>query len=430
MKKCVSIFLSAFLLALSCSNTNNPSGQPPSVRGDYVVLAWNDLGMHCLNPTYDKLVVLPPYNTLWVQVVKRDAKPQIVTAGITVEYQLEGNSFSYGKRSFGQFWDNAVKLFGSLFGFSDLPHDIGLKGKGLAGLMDLAGDHYEAVGIPVTPIYDNGTWDPYQVAVITVKDSQGNTLVKTKATVPTSDEMHCEKCHGTYPFQDIMSKHDTDNGTDLAGTAPRLCADCHGDPALGVMGPGAAGIYLSKAVHGFHADKGASCYDCHPGPQTKCSRSKRHAATDGNCVMCHSGMAQVASSIPSRRIPWVNEPKCALCHDASEVDTGNILYRNAKGHGQLYCASCHGSPHAMIPSLEPKDNYQALQYQGSKNVVKSIASCGVCHESSRGADEMGEFAETHGGSKPATQNGCHICHTSITTDTAKWPHAHTWKNSN
>ncbi len=32
--------------------------------GNYVVLAWNDLGMHCLNPTYDVLVVLPPYNNL------------------------------------------------------------------------------------------------------------------------------------------------------------------------------------------------------------------------------------------------------------------------------------------------------------------------------------------------------------------------------
>jgi hypothetical protein len=431
MRTCVSILLAAFLLPVSCSNTDNPSGQPIAGVGNYVVFAWNDLGMHCLNPTYDKIVLLPPYNNLWVQVVKRAAKPHIVTTGITVSYELENNTFSYGKKDFGQFWDHAVQLFGTLFGFADLPHDVGLKGKGLAGAMELAGDHFVAEGIPITPMYDDGTWDPYQVAVITVKDSLGNVLVKTKATVPTSDEMHCSKCHGADPFQDIMSKHDEEHGTDLAGTAPRLCADCHGDPALGLMGAGSSGIYLSKAMHGFHADKGASCYDCHPGPQTKCSRSKRHAATDGNCIMCHSGMTQVASSIPAQRIPWVNEPKCALCHNnASGVDTGSNLYRNAKGHGQLYCASCHGSPHAMIPSLEAKDNYQALQYQGSKNIVKSIASCGVCHDSSRGGDDMGEFVERHGGSKPATKNGCYICHTSVTTDTAHWPHAYTWKNSN
>jgi hypothetical protein len=33
--------------------------------GGYIVFAWNDLGMHCLNPTYDSAVILPPYNTVW-----------------------------------------------------------------------------------------------------------------------------------------------------------------------------------------------------------------------------------------------------------------------------------------------------------------------------------------------------------------------------
>ena len=367
---------------------------------------------------------------MWVQVIKRGVKPEIVTANISVEYLVEGNTYSYGKRNYGQFWDNAVKLFGTLFGFTSLAHDIGLTGSALSGQMTLAGDHFVVVGMPLTPIKDDGTWDPYQVADVTVKDAQGAVIAKTKTVVPTSDEMHCEKCHGADPFADIMSKHDASNSTDLAGTTPRLCADCHGSPALGLMDPGTSGKFLSKAIHGFHADKGASCYDCHPGPQTHCSRSARHTATDGNCQWCHSTMTQVAGSIPATRIPWVNEPKCAMCHDATDVDTGGLLYRNAAGHGGLYCAACHGSPHAMIPSQNARDNYQALQYQGSTGTVKSIGSCGVCHDSSRGESEIGDFAEEHGGASPKKMNGCHICHTSVTTDTAKWPHALTWKNSN
>jgi len=141
-------------------------------------------------------------------------------------------------------------------------------------------------------------------------------------------------------------------------------------------------------------------------------------------------MAVVASTIPATRIPWVNEPKCAMCHDATGVDTGALLYRNATGHGNLYCAACHGSPHAMIPSLVAKDNYQSLQYQGSTGKVKSIGSCGVCHSSSRGESEIGDFAEEHGGTVPKKMNSCHICHTSLSIDTTKWPHAYTWKNSN
>jgi hypothetical protein len=430
MKKSTLLLLVAILpLAASCGSKSSPTAPPTAAQGDYVVLAWNDLGMHCLNPTYDKLVVLPPFNTMWAQVIKRGAKPEIVTANISVEYQIEGNTYSYGKRNYGQFWDNAVSLFGTLFGIASLAHDIGLTGSALSGQMAPSGDHFVVVGMPLTPIRDDGVWDPYQVAAVTVKDAQGAVIAKTKTVVPTSDEMHCEKCHGADPYTDIMSKHDASNGTDLAGTTPRLCADCHGSPALGLMNPGTSGKFLSKAIHGFHADKGASCYDCHPGPQTKCSRSSRHTATDGNCQWCHSTMAVVASSIPATRIPWVNEPKCAMCHDATEVDTGSLLYRNATGHGGLFCAACHGSPHAMIPSTVARDNYQALQYQGSTGKVKSIGSCGVCHSSSRG-EGIGEFAETHGGTKPEKMNSCHVCHTSLSTDTAKWPHAYTWKNSN
>ena len=55
----------------------------------YVVFAWNDLGMHCLNPSYDKLVILPPYNNLKVQVVKRGKVPTVVTTGLTVSYAID-----------------------------------------------------------------------------------------------------------------------------------------------------------------------------------------------------------------------------------------------------------------------------------------------------------------------------------------------------
>ncbi len=65
--------------------------------GEYVVFAWNNLGMHCLNPTYDELVILPPYNTVEAQVVKRGNPPQIITTGLTVEYSLVNNTYSFGK---------------------------------------------------------------------------------------------------------------------------------------------------------------------------------------------------------------------------------------------------------------------------------------------------------------------------------------------
>jgi hypothetical protein len=67
------------LLAQACSGGGGKS--VPAASTDYVVLAWNDLGMHCLHPTYDQAVVLPPYNTIWAQVVKRGNPPQIIRGG-------------------------------------------------------------------------------------------------------------------------------------------------------------------------------------------------------------------------------------------------------------------------------------------------------------------------------------------------------------
>ena len=412
---------------------SSPGGDDgPAAPAEFVVLAWNDLGMHCLNPTYDELVILPPYNTVWAQVIEKGDPPRIVTDGITVEYAMVNNTSSADKRDYGQFWEFDTVLFGV-----DLDLDTGLNlvepdlNNGLSGLMQPAGDHFQVDGIPVTPVDDQLNYSAYQVMEIIVKDESGLEIAQTRATVPTSDEINCAKCHGQNAFQDILEEHDDEAGTNLLANQPVLCAECHGSPALLAPpegGRGSAGSYLSEAIHGSHANRGAACYDCHPGDTTTCNRSLAHDAPDGNCITCHSTMAEMAAAMNADlKIPWVDEPACADCHAGiAEVDTGSELYRNATGHGGVYCAACHQSPHAMIPSREATDNYQALQYQESE---KSIASCGACHELSKGpADEFEEFIEEHGGSDPEEESACHICHTVVRGDsTAAWPHAFQWE---
>jgi hypothetical protein len=412
-------------------------GSIPSTSSNYTLLAWNDLGMHCLNPTYDTLVILPPYNTVWAQLVKRGSPPQLVTSGVTIEYSMVGNSSSVLKKypplgsDYGQFWAYVQQLFGVV-----LAPDTGLNlvnpalHNSLSGTMVLSGNHFEVDGIPVTPVDDNNVWNPYQVIEIKAKDASGNVLATTRATVPTSDEIRCNICHGTNAFANILQSHDASHNTNLTASTPVLCADCHGSPALNTVGPGSSGLYLSEAIHGYHANKstpqGATigCYDCHPGNTTRCNRSLAHTAANGNCTACHGDMQQVADSITTGRIPWVTEPKCSACHAAvAEVDTGTVLYRNAKGHGGMNCAACHGSPHAMVPSGQASDNYQAIQYQGA---ALSLGSCAVCHSGSKGEGAR-EFLEEHGGTR--NPSACGVCHTTITTNnTALWPHHFEWKN--
>lgn len=415
------------------------------VSGDYVVLAWNDLGMHCLNPTYDQLIILPPYNTLWAQVIQRGNPPSIVTSGVTVSYDIINNTTSLNKLSYDDFW-NADVL--ALFPIESPPLDKGLNlhdptiHNGLSGTMQVVDDHFQVDGIPVTPVDDDGIKDPYQVARITVKNQSGATLVQTRAMVPTSDEINCGKCHAptgttTQAFIDILQAHDASHMITplLESDVPILCASCHGSPALGLAGRGSSGLYLSEAIHGFHADKTApvsggaiTCYDCHPGQNTQCNRSVAHTASDGNCITCHETMFEVADSIANDgRIPWVNEPKCSTCHtDVAEVDTGTTLYRNDTGHGGVYCAGCHQSPHAMVPSRESTDNYQAVQYQGDG---VTIGSCAACHSSSKPEDgDVEEFREEHAGTNPEERSACAVCHTALPADVtaAAFPHRFEW----
>ena len=171
---------------------NNNSNNNNNTKNAYVVLAWNDLGMHCYNRNFQDLGVLPPFNNLWAQVVKVADPPQIITTGIEVTYEFPNNTYSVGKSNF---WTYAHQLFGLA---SPLPANVGLTGKGLAGTMDLDGDHFKVDGIPLTEFQDTAPTTPYpfQLATVIVRDAQTKVeLARTITVAPVSTEMHCDTCH-------------------------------------------------------------------------------------------------------------------------------------------------------------------------------------------------------------------------------------------
>lgn len=358
--------------------------------GTYVVLAWNDLGMHCYNRDFKDLAVLPPYNTLWAQVVRVGDPPEIVTTGITVTFFFADNTYSVGK---SDFWDYDEQLFGA-----DLPPNVGLAGVGLSGTMALQGDHFEAVGIPLTEFRDSAptTPYPYQIATVVVYDADTAVeLARTHPVAPVSTEMHCDTCHYDYGpgnddfatgvvEQNILSQHDDENMAEyptghegaLMTRRPILCAECHASNALGA--PGAPGVpNLSEAIHEQHAEVVPStlsgCYNCHPGPQTMCLRGVMSSQFGMVCSDCHGTMLQVSQN-PS---PWLQEPRCdnSQCH-GSAYAMDQPLYRNSKEHGGVYCEGCHDSTHAIAPSREPND---AIKFIGWQQHAGTLDTCTVCH---------------------------------------------------
>ena len=387
--------LTAVLLA------GNPFARPAGAAGDvvgaedYAVLAWNDLGMHCYNQDFQDLAVLPPYNTLWAQVVRVGDPPQIVTSGIEVTYFFADNSYSVGKSNF---WDYDIPLFGV-----DLPLNVGLAGKGMAGSMDLQDDHFIAEGIPLTEFSDSDLTnrDPYQLAtIIAIDTATGSELARTTAVAPVSTEMKCDDCHYDGGIEDIatgrietniLTLHDKENvdkypaGHEgaLMNRRPILCAECHASNALGA--PGVTGIpNLSRAIHDKHKEEMPStvegCYQCHPGPETQCLRDVMSIKHQMGCEDCHGDMQKVAENGQ----PWVTEPRCdnVACH-GSDYAQDQVLYRNSKEHGGVYCAACHDSPHAIAPGREAKDGLKFVALQGFYDTLKA---CEVCHTTAPAGD--------------------------------------------
>lgn len=190
----------------------------------YVLLGWNDLGMHCANRDFSKAVVLPPYNNVRAQLVRKNATglPTVLSTGYTVSYSIPGNTYSVGKTNF---WTYAQQLFNLT---SPLPPNIGLTGNGLTGTMAVSGNGFLATGIPITPFQDNNltTENPYQLIHLVARASGSSTiLATTDVVIPVSNEIGCVKsgCHATQ--QNILDEHESVTGFNRNG--PVLCAKCH-----------------------------------------------------------------------------------------------------------------------------------------------------------------------------------------------------------
>jgi hypothetical protein len=400
------LLVTAFILILTTLFViSAPTARPAAAQSadpaatsapNWVVLAWNDLGMHCYNRDFKDLAVLPPYNNLWAQVIKVGDPPQIATSNVGVSYSFPDNTYSVGKSNF---WDYDLALFGV-----NLAPNIGLTGRGLAGQMDKKADHFTAEGIPLTEFSDSAPTVPYpyQLATVIARDlGAGSELARTITVAPVSTEMHCDYCHSDGQREgiatgkvetNILTLHDRENADDypagfgkLMDHRPVLCATCHASNALGAAGkPGIPN--LSKAMHATHAgvDSGGDlaaagkmataqnfCYNCHPGPATQCLRDVM-SSRGMTCTDCHGSMEQIAQN-PT---PWLKEPRCDGCHKDPRYAQDQALYRMSTGHGGVRCAGCHDSPHAIAESSQPNDAIKFIAWQGHAG---TLDTCTVCH---------------------------------------------------
>lgn len=349
-RKAGNILLCFMLISyVACSNGGSRSsggGTPPPATVDYVVLAANDLGMHCMDREFSIFSILPPFNVIKAQVIghQSDGSP-VLLDGNEVELRYNAvadssgsiNSFSVGKTDF---WDYAGILFNT-----SLIEGEGLTGRYMpqdaspAGAQPLdyssSADWFYAEGIPVTPKDDSFSTNPYPLMRISAFNGPaGSTaLGHIDIVVPVATETDCRSCHVTgeigasragIPWaadsdteiqskKNILALHDFNESTSpgLLADTPVLCARCHYSRALDLSGSGPVGDQVgnptfSGAMHDFHGkltdaggnpvlpDTLSSCYSCHPGQITQCQRG---AMKNGNmdCIDCHGGMLAVGA---------------------------------------------------------------------------------------------------------------------------------------
>ncbi len=382
--------------------TNVTVPPPTSGSGNYTLLAWNDLGMHCMDGLdFSVFTILPPYNTLHAQL--KDKAGKLITSGVNLTYEAVAdstgsiNTHSAGKTNF---WQNS----GKLFGLSPVP-DVGLNLDGLAGGAPEPGNEtpsitpspmtynteykwYEAEGIPVTPFSDkkdaNGNYikNFYPTVKVVAKDPVGNVLATTTTVLPVSDEMTCKGCHASNsPANDAKPIAGWVNDPNLEKDWKRNILRLHDEKKQSDPDPSLATLYanaLNKVGYSSNgllstADSGKPvlCVSCHASNAYFDKRNKKTVMggltglgfVDANGKQLIPPFTQVLhdlhadvkdpTSVPVNSLTLndsANRTACYTCHPGSKTQClrgamGKATAAN--GDSLMSCQSCHGNMKAV-----------------------------------------------------------------------------------
>ena len=451
-------------------------------KSNYMLTAWNDLGMHCMDgKDFSVFSVLPPYNNLHAQI--KDKSGNLITTGVTLTYEaVQGTDGKWNTNSIEatngayktNFWDYTKDLFGTT-----LNPNIGLTGNSTPtktpSSMTFNTTHqwWEAEGIPITPYNDDGTKNYYPMVKVTAKDSNGNVLTSINTVLPVSDEMDCKKCHSSngvsndakplagwvsnsdsekdYKFN-ILRLHDERHQTAVSsnlialqakgynydtkgleatanGGTPILCTACHKSNALPGVGIGLK--QFTTAIHSRHASVKDPITGIRLGDST--NRDSCYACHPGASTKCLRGAMGDAKDSSG-----ANTIQCQSCHGHMS-SVGNS---NRDGWlDEPNCQACHHDGKREISAIDPLTNTlrHAVDTKFATNTNtpmqgKSLfrfskghgkLQCEACHGSTHAifpAHQADNIASTTIQGHIGTVAECTACHNSVPNTTTGGPH--------
>ena len=71
MKTKIGLILTSVIFIFSLWTVQRSSKIKMQRTSEYIIIGWNDLGMHCANKDFSKMAVLPPYNNLKAHIIKK-----------------------------------------------------------------------------------------------------------------------------------------------------------------------------------------------------------------------------------------------------------------------------------------------------------------------------------------------------------------------
>ncbi len=442
-------------------------GTTPPTAGTYSLLAWNDLGMHCVDgKDFSIFSILPPYNNLHAQLVNK-ATNKLVTTGVTLTYESLAdttvpttdplyksiNTISSTKTNF---WTYVQALFGAKppndFGLNLNSTTISNRTPGTTPMqMQLApsGDMFIAEGLPITPFDDAGKKNFYPMVKVTAKDSAGNVLATARTVLPVSDEMTCKACHS--------STTATNNPAQIAAkpsTGWVNNADPEKDWKLNILrlhdlkkfaDPVNRGLYVAALANkGFpaagleasaNAGKPVLCASCH---SSNALNASGYVGVRAFTAALHTKHATVNDPVTQTPLgSGTNIASCYMCHPGSQTECNRgamSLPKDAQGNQVITCQDCHGSM-AQVGNVARTGwldvpNCQACHHDGQRLQVgvdangKPLATTDTRFATNANTPLAGKslyrFSKGHGGLQ------CEACHGATH---AEYPSSHSQDNA-
>ena len=400
-----------------------PTGLPPKVsqqpapgttaagNADYAVLPFNDLGMHCADIGSLPFSILPPFNTLNAQVIRKgtaSSKPVLVDPSLTpmslfysaasspndpagansisstAQNWPVGTDFAHAMVKKADFWD---KMTDPLTGKTATVASLlfrGLNPKPDEGLQtNMNADHgrympgignpykenkpqafstfvgaekwFTAQGIPMTTVDDAGNQNSYPLMRVQALSPAGTVLATTDAVVPVSAEVDCRDCHT------------------LGGAGA--------DSSARVAGPAFVASISNNRYDKEHAAK-INIVRLHDFKH----QTKLEAGAPVVCAGCHRSNALATVGGPGG--DPARQPMSAVMHGFHGklmVDSSGKVVRDAKGEPVLSTTPAQSGAKPLVPTTGPMEGNCFMCHPGKitqcfRGVMRTAGVvCGDCH---------------------------------------------------